>query len=175
MTIATICRHEVITIDAGATLRDAAIQMREHHVGALAVTVANAGYEQVVGLITDRDIAIEILARDLDPTDVKVSQLASRKLASVPDTAGIAAAVSIMQEAGVRRLLVTGVEGQVTGFVSADDVLEALAAQLSVLAGALRSGIAREGAERPSIPPARPRPVFLAHGTPGMQQPIALR
>lgn len=174
MTIATICQHEVITIDSGASLRDAAIQMREHHVGALAVTVASAGYEQVVGLITDRDIAIEILARDLDPADVKVGQLASRNLASVPDTAGIAAAVSIMREAGVRRLLVTGQEGQVTGFVSADDVLDALAAQLSVLAGALRSGIAREGAERPSIPPARPRPVFLAHGTPGMQQPIAL-
>ncbi len=174
MTIATICRREVITIDSGASLRDAAVQMREHHVGALAVTVASAGYEQVIGLITDRDIAIEILARDLDPTDVKVGQLASRNLASVPDTAGIATAVSMMQAAGVRRLLVTGQEGQVTGFVSADDVPEALAAQLSVLAGALRSGIAREGAERPSIRPARPRPVFLPHGTPGMQQPIAL-
>ncbi len=174
MTIATICRREVVTIDSGASLRAAALQMREHHVGALAVTVESAGFEQVVGLITDRDIAIEILARDLDPADVKVGQLASRHLASVPETAGIAAAVSVMREAGVRRLFVTGQEGQVTGFVSADDVLEALAAQLSDLAGALRSGIAREGAERPSIPPARPRPVFLAHGTPGMQQPIGL-
>lgn len=174
MTIATICRSEVITIDSGASLRDAAILMREHHVGALAVTVANAEYEQVVGMITDRDIAIEILARDLDPGEIRVGQLASRQLASVPDTAGIADAVSIMQQAGVRRLLITGQDGRVAGFVSADDLLEALAAQLSVLAGALRSGIAREGAERGPIPPARPRPVFLAHGTPGMQQPIAV-
>jgi CBS domain-containing protein len=174
MTIATICRREVITINSGASLRDAAILMREHHVGALVVTVESAGHEQAVGLITDRDLAIEILARDLDPSDIKVGQLASRKLASVPDTAGIGHAVSIMQSAGVRRLLVTEHEGRLAGFVSADDLLEALAGQLSVLAGALRSGIAREGAERPSIPPARPRPVFLAHGTPGMQQPIGL-
>lgn len=174
MTIATICRHEVITVDAGASLRDAANLMRDHHVGALVVTVQAAGHEQVVGILTDRDLAIEILARDLAPGDVKVGQLASRRLASVPDTAEIGRAVAIMQEAGVRRLLVNDEAGRLIGFVSADDLLEAIAGHLGVLAGALRSGIAREGAERKSILPPRPRPVFLAHGTPGMQQPIAL-
>ena len=169
MSIAAICQPEVITIDAGASLRVAANLMRAHHVGALVVTVEAAGHEQAVGVITDRDLAIEILARDLNPTDVKVGQLASRHLASVPGTAGIAEAVAVMQEAGVRRLLVTGTEGQLAGFVAADDLLEALAGQLGVLANALRSGIAREGVERASIPPPPPRPVFLPHGTPGMQ------
>lgn len=174
MTIATICRREVITINAGASLRAAANLMREHHVGALVVTAESAGHEQVVGVITDRDIAIEILARNLDPADVTVGQLASRQLAAVPLTADIAQAVALMREVGVRRLLVTEADGRLAGFVSADDLLEALAAQLGMLAGALRSGIAREGTERPAVPPPRPRPVFLAHGTPGMQQPIAL-
>ena len=174
MSIAAICQPEVITINAGASLRDAANLMREHHVGALVVTVEAAGHERAVGVITDRDLAIEILARDLNPTDVKVGQLASRHLASVPGTAGIAEAVAVMREAGVRRLLVTGAEGQLAGFVSADDLLEALAGQLGVLANAFRTGIAREGVERPSIPPPRPRPVFLPHGTPGMQLPISL-
>ena len=174
MSIAAICQPEVITINAGASLRDAANLMREHHVGALVVTVEAAGHERAVGVITDRDLAIEILAHDLNPTDVKVGQLASRHLASVPGTAGIAEAVAVMREAGVRRLLVTGAEGQLAGFVSADDLLEALAGQLGVLANAFRTGIAREGVERPSIPPPRPRPVFLPHGTPGMQLPISL-
>ena len=169
MSIAAICRPEVITISAGASLRDAANLMREHHVGALVVTVEAAGHEQAVGVITDRDLAIEILARDLDPVDVKVGQLARRHLASVPATAGISDAVSVMRDAGVRRLLVTGPEGQLAGFVSADDLLDALAGQLGVLASALRSGIAREGVERASIPPPHPRPVFLPHGTPGMR------
>ena len=169
MSIAASCQPEVIMIDAGASLRDAANLMRAHHVGALVVTVEAAGHEQAMGVITDRDLAIEILARDLDPVDVKVGQLASRRLASVPGTAGIAEAVAVMRDAGVRRLLVTGHEGQLAGFVSADDLLEALAGQLGVLASALRSGIAREGAERASIPPPHPRPVFLPHGTPGMR------
>ena len=170
MTIAAICRPEVITIDAGASLCDAASLMRAHHIGALVVTVDAAGGEQAVGVITDRDLAIEVLARDLNPTDVKVGQLASRHLASVPGTAGIAEAVAVMQAAGVRRLLVTGYERHLAGFVSADDLLGALAGQLGVLANALRTGVAREDVERPSIPRARPRPVFLPHGTPGMQQ-----
>ena len=65
MSIAAICQPEVITIDAGASLRDAANSMRAHHIGALVVTVEAAGHEQAVGVITDRDLAIEILARDL--------------------------------------------------------------------------------------------------------------
>ena len=138
MSISAICQPDVITIDVGASLRDAASLMRAHHIGALVVTVDAAGREQAVGVITDRDLAIEILARDLNPTDVKVGQLASRHLASVPGTAGIAEAVAVMQASGVRRLLVTDHEGQLAGFVSADDLLEALAGQLGVLANALR-------------------------------------
>ena len=173
MSIANICRPEIVTIDAAASLREAAVMMRTRHVGALVVTVVNGEHEQAVGVVTDRDLAIEILARDLHPGDVQVGHLASRRLASVPVTAGIAEAVAVMQKAGVRRLLVTEEQGQLCGFVSADDLLEAVAGELSGLAQALRIGIAREGAERASIVPPRPRAVFLPHGTPGMQQPIA--
>jgi len=172
MSIAQICRREIVTIDTSASFRKAATLMRTRHVGALVVTVENGGHEQAVGVVTDRDLAIEILARELDPGDVKVGQLASRHLASVPGSAGIGEAVAVMRQAGVRRLLVTEQEGQLAGFVSADDLLDALAGELSGLAEALRSGIARESTERGSIPPSRPRPVFLPHGTPGMQLPI---
>lgn len=175
MSIAAICQHEVITVDAGASLRDAAALMRARHVGALVVTVDSAGQQQAVGIITDRDLAIEILARDLDPADVKVGQLASRHLAAVAGSAGIDEAVAVMRQAGVRRLLVTEQNGQIAGFLSADDLLEAMAAQLGGLAAALRLGIARESTERVAAPPSRPRPVFLPVGTPGMQQPMTGR
>ena len=173
MSIAQICEREVITIDAAASLRDAATLMRSRHVGALVVTELRDGYEQAVGMITDRDLAIEVLSRELHPVEVKVGQVASRQLASVPGNAGIAEAVEAMREAGVRRLLVTGPKGQLAGFVSSDDLLDALAADLAGLAEALRRGFARESTTRGPIAPPRPRPVFLPHGTPGMQQPMA--
>lgn len=172
MSIADICQHHIITIDAAATLREAANRMREHHVGALVVTVEAAGQDQVVGVITDRDLAIEVLARDLAAADVRVGQVASRRLASVPASAGVAEAVAAMSQAGVRRLLVTGAEGQLEGFVTVDDLLSALASQLGGLADALKSGIARESAERPVIAPPRPRPAFLPQGTPGFRDPM---
>lgn len=172
MSIGDICQRHIITIDAAATLREAANRMREHHVGALVVTVEAAGRDQVVGVLTDRDMAIEVLARDLDAADVRVGQVASRRLAAVPAAAGIGDAVVLMQQAGVRRLLVTGTEGQLEGFVTADDLLDALAGQLGGLATALKSGIARESAERPAIAPPHPRPAFLPQGTPGFQDPV---
>ena len=126
MSIAAICQRKVITIDTGASLRDAATLMRAQHVGALVVTVEGSGHEKAVGMITDRDPAIEILVRDdLDPAGIKVGQVASRHLASVPGSAGIGEAVAVMREAGVRRLLVTEDEGELAGFVSADDLLQA--------------------------------------------------
>jgi len=171
MSIARICQRELVTIDAGASLRDVAALMRAKHVGALVVTVEAAGRRQALGVLTDRDLVIEILARDLDPADVKAGQLARHPLAVVPGTAGIAEAVAMMREAGVRRLLVTEEEDQLAGFVSADDLLEALAQEGGGLAVALRGPSPREGAERPSTLPTRP--VFLPHGTPGMQESIA--
>ena len=76
MTIAAICRPEVITTDFGASLRDAASLMRAHHIRTLVVTADAAGGERAAGVITDRALAIEVLARDLNPTDVKLGQLA---------------------------------------------------------------------------------------------------
>jgi len=173
MTIARLCKRDIVTVGANASLREAAALMRGRHVGALLVTVPGDLGEQAVGMLTDRDMVVEILARDLDPGDVKVAQVASRGLASVPGSASIADAVAVMQQAGVRRLLVTEAQGQIAGFVSADDLLDALAGELGGLAQALRAGIAREAAQRSEIAAPPRRPVFLPHGTPGMQHPIA--
>lgn len=168
MNIAQLCKRPVVSIDSAAPLKEAATLMRKEHVGALLVTVADGDQPRAVGVVTDRDLAVEILARDLVPGDVRVGQLASRKLAAVPGSAGIVEAVAAMGEAGVRRLIVTADDGEITGFVSSDDILEAVAGELAGLSMALRNGIARESQERKSIPDPRPRPVFLPHGTPGM-------
>jgi CBS domain-containing protein len=170
MKIEDICRREIVTIDAQASLQDAANLMRNRHVGALVVVVSggDGSPPRVSGVVTDRDLAIEVLARNLAAANVPVGEIASGKLVAVPAEAGIAEAVEAMKHGGVRRLLVTGDEGEVMGLVSTDDLLESLAADLGGLAAALRAGIARESAERQAIaPPAAPRPVFLPQGTPG--------
>lgn len=170
MSLAKLCHRHVVTIHADASLRDAALAMRDQHVGALVVTQMSAGREQVVGLITDRDLIVDGMARDRDHRQTLVGQLASAPVQAVPVSASVPEAIERMREAGVRRLLVSDAEGVLIGLVSADDLWDKLASQVSGLASAQRQGLAREAAE-PSRP-AAPRPVFLAHGTPGMQQPV---
>ncbi|HET9867419.1 MAG TPA: CBS domain-containing protein, partial [Nitrospira sp.] len=72
--------------------------------------------------MTDRDLAIEIVARGAEAAALRIGQIASRPLVSVAATASVQEAVGVMEKAGVRRLLVVDAEGCVTGLVSADDL-----------------------------------------------------
>lgn len=166
MNIGSICQRDIVTIEADASLRQAATLMREQHVGALVITDA-AAPSRVAGVVTDRDLAIEVLARDLDAGSVRVGQLVRRAPVSVPGNGSLREAVAAMEKAGVRRLLVTGDDGRVVGFISADDLVEAMAAEVVGLARALRSGLARENAERPPASPSCDD-VFLPLGMLGM-------
>lgn len=167
MNVASLCERELVTIGADAPLRAAAALMRDQHVGALVVT---DGVEapHAVGIVTDRDLAIEALTGELNPAATSVGQLASVSLVGVPGTATVQEAVALMERRGVRRLLVVGERGNVIGLVSADDLVEAIAAELGGLARALQSGIAREAAARQPPAGRQARPVFLPQGLPGM-------
>jgi CBS domain-containing protein len=156
MKVADICTREVVSANRGASLQQAAALMREHHVGALVVIGDSPQGASVVGILTDRDVVIEAVARGLDVTQTEVGRFADGKLAAVAASAGIDEAIAAMKTKGVRRLLVAGDGGQLYGLVSMDDLLDAMAHEMSEIAHAVRSGIAREAAERAPLPAARP-------------------
>ena len=172
MDIASICTRTVVTVDHAATLPDAARLMREHHVGSLVVTQPGAEGTAVTGVVTDRDLAVEVLARGLDGTDVRIGQLVRGPLVSVAGSAGLDDAVALMQRHGVRRLLVAGEQGQLAGIVALDDLLAAYAAQFAALAQVVKAGLEREAHERPAVaPPPIPSLRIPAMGTAGWTQP----
>lgn len=165
MDMKSLCRREVVGIPANATLREAAALMAEQHVGSL-VVVTEADPAEVVGIVTDRDIALDALGRESPKSDLRVGSLVRGAPFAVNSDAGIREAVTAMEEAGVRRLLVVDEDGGIVGLVSADDLLEALAEDFATLARALRRGIDRESCERGVYDgAARPRVRFPAFGT----------
>ncbi|MGA0610812.1 CBS domain-containing protein [Caldimonas sp. KR1-144] len=168
MNLESLCQRELVTIDTNAPLRQAAVRMRECHVGALLVTEGEDQGVRAVGLVTDRDLAIEVIARDIAPSELRVGHIATSAIVTAPGSASVQEAVEVMARAGVRRLLVTDGEHGVIGLVSVDDLIDAISAELAGLARALRSSIARETSERRAVTPPTPRPVFLPQGTPGM-------
>jgi CBS domain-containing protein len=164
MDIGCLCKYPVIAVAADAPVTDAAALMCEHHVGALAV-VTNDDPPNVLGVITDRDLALEVVGRAQPAGSVRAGDLAKSPPLAIGKDASVHEAISSMQVAGVRRLLVVDGTGNVVGLVSFDDLLGAIAEELAGLARALRAGIARETGERAVISvPAGRQLVYPAFG-----------
>jgi CBS domain-containing protein len=140
-----ICQRDVVSVNGKATVQEAAQMMRDRHVGCVVVTDPEEP-GRVMGMLTDRDLVVRLLAQGLPAEGQAVGPLSRSELAGVPRSATVQEAVEAMHTAGVRRLLVTQADGSITGIVSMDDILDALALQVEALAGALHSGIAREAA-----------------------------
>jgi CBS domain-containing protein len=143
MDISNLCRREIISVSADASVREAALAMRTHHVGSLIVTDPEDG-GRAMGVITDRDLVINLLAPGAPVDGQTIGSLCSKELVGIVATASVGDAVQAMRNAGVRRLLVVGPEGSLVGLVSSDDLFEAIAGEFEALTGALRSGLARE-------------------------------
>lgn len=165
MEIGSLCKRDVVAIHAAATPRDAAVLMCEQHVGALVVT-EHQDRPEVIGIVTDRDLVLEVLGRAEPASPLRMRDLAKPATATIHRDADLHDALAQMESAGVRRLLVLDDDGGIMGLVSSDDMLGAIADELESLASAMRRGIARESSERKvAAGPARPRLVYPAFGT----------
>lgn len=170
MDVQSICSHEVISLDGAEPLQHAAQLMREHHVGCVVVTEQREGDLHVLGLVTDRDLAIEVLARGGDASRAPIRHLLAGPPAGVAATASLPQAVQALLAAGVRRLLVHDAQGQLVGILSADDLWPALVAPLAGLAEIAERGRQREAQARGALGrAARPALRVPAMGTAGWQ------
>ena len=151
MNVAQLCSRNVVTVRKIDEVIAAARLMRERHVGFLVVTEPDfAGtIERPIGVLTDRDIVVSIIARERDPRSLVVGDVMTENPVVLDRFDSIAAAVSEMRRIGVRRMPVTGELGQLFGVLSLDDVLDALAGELHNLAGAVRNEQRIENAMRP--------------------------
>ena len=139
MNLGSICKRHVVTIDAKAPLQEAARRMRDQHVGALVITRDTPEGRRVDGLLTDRDLAVEVLAGDTPGARLQqVGQFTERTLVTATESTGLPQAIDLMRAAGVRRLLVRDEQGRLAGIVAFDDLLQACAEQLSGLADVVR-------------------------------------
>ena len=141
MNVAQLCSRNVISVRKIDEVVTAARLMREHHVGYLVVTEPDfAGTtERPIGVLTDRDIVVGIIARERDPRSLIVGDVMTENPVVLDQFDSIATAVKEMRRIGVRRMPVIGEIGQLVGVLSLDDVLDTLAGELQNLAGAVRN------------------------------------
>lgn len=152
MRIGDVCNPHVVLADANASLRGAALQMRNEHVGALIIAEREGGLLRPVGILTDRDIVIAVVAfPEARPEDIRVADAMSTELETAREDEGLFEVVQRMSERAVRRLPVVRVDGSLLGMVTLDDVLRVLSAELGQLAEGLRWGRMRERGRRAAV------------------------
>ncbi|MBX3605984.1 MAG: CBS domain-containing protein [Piscinibacter sp.] len=147
-TVGTVASPIVVTATPETSAAQAARLMREHHVGSLVVVDRGAVAGTPVGIVTDRDLVLAVMAEGLDPALFTVGDIMSTDLATVAGDATLLVAIERLRARRLRRLIVTDAAGRVVGLVAFEDLLEALVGELGTLTQALRAARDRERKER---------------------------
>ena len=131
MPVKDVCTRNVMHVGRETTIQDAAQLMRQHHVGDL--IVADSEHEAIrpVGIITDRDIVLSVVAPKLDASVITVGDIMGDELVTCLEDMGVSECIRKMRAKGVRRMPIVNGRGDLVGIVSVDDVIEMLADELS--------------------------------------------
>ena len=131
MLIGEICNRDVVNIPMNDSIIHAAFLMREFHVGDLVVTYKIEHMTIPVGILTDRDIVIEVLAKEIDPKSLMVKDIMSTDLSMADEDDTVLEVLDKMVDIGVRRMPIVNRDQELIGIVSIEDLIEEMSEHLS--------------------------------------------
>ena len=149
MSVGEICNREVIVIQRDATIVEAAKLMRQFHVGALIVVEKRDGRQIPVGVVTDRDLIVEVVATELDAAVITVGDIMAVEVFTIKESTASHEAIEFMRRKTIRRLPVVDESGELTGILTLDDALQLLSEELLDLAKLVRYEQKKETRHRP--------------------------
>ncbi len=144
MLLKDICTMEAVCCGRRSRALEAARLMRQHHVGDLIVVDDPEEERTPIGIVTDRDLVLEVLGNGLDPATTEVGSLLHRTLVIANESEDTAQVIDRMREHGVRRMPVVSNQGGVVGIVTLDDLLRVLVADASALLEVMAKGRRQE-------------------------------
>lgn len=147
--IRDVAVHEPVTARPTDSIGTCARRMHDEHVGCLVIVEDNDGEEFPVGILTDRDIAIEVVAFGLDPATMTAGDVMSEGPVLVEEDDDLLDALARMRERGVRRLPVVRPDGALSGMLALDNLLEALGEEFDGVLGVMRAQRTKELRTRP--------------------------
>ncbi len=148
-TVASVCNRDVAFTTRETTVAAAAKLMRNGHVGSLVIVEKmNGGKRLPVGMVTDRDVVVEVVATGLAPGAITVGDIMAREIVVGRESDSVLETLEIMRFKGVRRLPTVDGDGQLVGIVTVDDLLEILAEELNELAKIVAREQSNESAGR---------------------------
>ncbi len=144
------CSRNVTIVGKTDSIGKAAKLMRQYHVGDVLVVTAKDGERVPVGILTDRDIVIGVIAEDMDIRSVIIEDVMSRKLITAQDDDDLMSTIKRMRTNGIRRLPIVNPHGGLVGILSVDDILDVITEQLMDIDQLIAREASREKILRPS-------------------------
>lgn len=139
MKVGDYCKRGVVTVYSTADVSQVAKVMRDEHVGFLIVVEEGDPDRKPLGVVTDRDIVLQIVARDVDPHAVTAADIMSRDPLVACEDDDLAELMEGMRLAGFRRVPVVTASGALCGVIAIDDAIDVIADLLSHICGSIRN------------------------------------
>ena len=148
MNIGELCNRVVIYVSEDESVLRAAELMRKYHIGNLVVIQFGDEDKVPIGVVTDRDIVVEVVSKGIDPEELTVGDIMSANplMAHIEDS--VSATLDAMREHGVRRVPVVDATDKLVGVVSLDDLLRLLATNIGTVASIVSGQRRKESAVR---------------------------
>ena len=142
MKIARLFTRRIMATTRSAPIAEAAAAMLRFQVGTLLVMEDPPAIGPPIGIVTDRDLALQGFASEASTVGAVMTPV----VATIAEEADIHEALEVMRAHGVRRLVVTAPEGGLRGILSIDDVVDGLSADLAAAAAVLKGEVRRDAA-----------------------------
>jgi CBS domain-containing protein len=137
MLLKDVLTPSVVWAERHTQVLEAARLMRHHHVGDLVVVDNPQDERTPLGIVTDRDLVVDVLAAGLDPATTTLGSLMRRPLVIASETEDSSAAIERMRSHGVRRVPVVDHAGRLIGIVTLNDLLKLAIDEASGLLGVI--------------------------------------
>ena len=149
MQIGEICTRTVVQCDRKTTALELAQLMRSSHVGTVVVVDQPNGERIPMGIVTDRDLVVEVMAVDGNPAIITADDVMSRDLMMAGEQNTVYETAELMRFKGVRRLPVVNERGGLIGIVTLDDLLHVIGDELTLLGRVIARETGQEQKARP--------------------------
>ena len=149
MRVGEYCNREVVVVEEEKSVTEAAAIMRQYHVGDVVICKMKYGKQIPVGIITDRDIALEIVAKGTEPESIRVGDAMSFELTTVSEDDDLMHVIEVMRDRGIRRVPVIDADEALIGILTVDDIVDLLSEVLVDLAHLVDRQKRRETRLRP--------------------------
>ncbi len=134
MLLRDLCTPDVVACAPDSSALYAARLMRQHHVGDVVIVEDPETEPSPIGLVTDRDIVVEVLGKELDPARVTLRQIMRTPAVIASTSEDVVQALERMKAHGVRRIPVVDESSRLAGILCLDDLVKRLAADATTLA-----------------------------------------